>query len=83
MAKFSLSQVLIIASAAFIGGMVTSLFSNPSSGEENRKWLHDSTEELKEKVKATGKEFKSKNLPDLYEATENLGLTDDDLLPED
>ena len=83
MAKFSTSQVLFIAAAAFVGGMVTSLFSNPSSGEENRKWLHDSTEGLKEKVRASGKEFRSKNIPDLYEATENLGLTDDDLLPED
>jgi hypothetical protein len=80
MAQFSTSQVLFIASAAFLGGLVVSLFSSPRSGAENRRWLADSTEEIQEKVRAGSKEFKTKNLPNLYEATENIGLTDDDLL---
>jgi len=81
MAKFSVSQVFIIASAAFLGGLVVSLFSSPQSGPENRKKLLNSTQDLKVKLRETGKEIKNKNLPNLYEATEKLGLTDQDLIP--
>jgi gas vesicle protein len=81
MAKFTTSQVFIIASAAFLGGLVVSLFSSPQSGAENRRRLLNSTEDIKSKLKETGRDFKNKNLPDLYEATEKLGLTEDDLIP--
>lgn len=80
MATFNTSQVFIIASAAFLGGLVVSLISSPKSGTETRKWISENKENLQKKVKSTGKGLKNKNIPDLYEATEDLGLTEDDLI---
>jgi hypothetical protein len=80
MSKFSKAEVFIIASAAFLGGVVFSLFSSPRSGADNRKWISDNTDEIQTKVKTASRKFKNKNFPDLYEATEELGLTDDDLM---
>lgn len=80
MSKYSASELFLIASAAFLGGMLVSAFTNPKTGAENRRWLSDSTDEIQQKVKQTGKEMKKKNFPDLYEATEDLGLTEEDLL---
>lgn len=80
MSKHSTSELFLIASAAFLGGLLISAFTNPKTGAENRKWLSDSTDEFQQKVRKTGKEMKKKNFPDLYEATEDLGLTEEDLL---
>jgi hypothetical protein len=80
MSKYSTSEVFIIASAAFLGGLLISALTNPKTGAQNRKWLAESTGELQQKMKQTGEEMKNKNFPDLYKATEDLGLTDEDLL---
>lgn len=80
MSKFSKTEVFIIATAAFLGGVVFSFFSSPRSGQDNRKWVSDGADRIQGKVKSAGKSFRDKNFPDLYEATEDLGLTDDDLM---
>ncbi|MCC5932658.1 MAG: hypothetical protein LAT75_04200 [Candidatus Cyclonatronum sp.] len=80
MAKFSTSQLFITAVSAFAGGVLCAWLSSPRSGADNRKWITDSTHGLKNKVKESGKGIKTKNFPDLYEATEDLGLTEEDLL---
>lgn len=80
MAKFSGPQLLITALSAFAGGVLFAWLSSPRSGADNRKWITDSTQDLKTKVKESGKGIKTKNFPDPYEATEDLGLTDEDLL---
>ncbi|AXJ02036.1 hypothetical protein CYPRO_2798 [Cyclonatronum proteinivorum] len=81
MAKFSTPQLLITAVSAFAGGVLFAWLSSPRSGPDNRRWISDSTSDLKNKVKESGKGLKTKNFPDLYEATEDLGLTEEDLLP--
>ncbi len=83
MKKHSTSQLLITAISAFAGGVLISLLVNPRSGAENRKWVSDNTSDFKSRVKESGKDIRSKNIPDLYKATEDLGLTDDDLLTGD
>ncbi|MCH8558483.1 MAG: hypothetical protein LAT84_11695 [Balneolia bacterium] len=80
MKRFSTSQLLIAVAGAFAGGVVISWLSSPCSGAENRKWISDSTSGIKSKVKESGREIKSRNFPDLYEATEELGLTDEDVI---
>ena len=80
MNRFSISQVILLAAASFAGGVIVSMLTSPKSGTENRRWIHDNAGEVKDWVGTKGKNLKNKTLPDLYEATENLGLTDDDLL---
>ncbi|MCH8567303.1 MAG: hypothetical protein LAT67_03530 [Balneolales bacterium] len=80
MKKFSTSQILAVAISSFAAGVIVSLLSSPSSGTQNREWISRSTSDLKSKVKESGKELRNKNFPDLYEATEHIGLTDDDLM---
>lgn len=79
--RFSAAQLLAFATGAFLGGLFCSWLSSPRSGAENRRWISESTHGLRDKVRSSGKELRSKNLPDLYQATENIGLTDEDLLP--
>ena len=79
--RFSTTQLFLVASGAFLGGLFCSWLSSPRTGAQNRRWISENTHDLRDKVRSSGKELRSKNLPDLYEATENLGLTDEDLLP--
>lgn len=79
--RFSATQLLVFAAGAFVGGLFCSWLSSPRTGAENRRWVSDSTHNLRDKVRSSGQELRSRNLPDLYEATKNLGLTDEDLLP--
>lgn len=81
MAKFSTVNVLMIASAAFIGGLVINIFTRSQSSQKGAQKLLNCTESLKDKLREAGKEIKNKNLPNLYEATAELGLTDQDLIP--
>ncbi len=82
MPKFSLPQVILLTAASFAGGVILSMLTSPRSGTENRKWIQDNTGEVKDWVGSKGKNLKNKTLPDLYEATEELGLTEEDLLPD-
>ncbi len=76
----SISQLIFAAAGAFAAGLLVSWLVSPKSGAENREWLSKNTNGFKDKVKSSGKSIKAKNLPDLYEATEELGLTDDDVV---
>lgn len=80
MKRFSTPQLFVAVIGAFAGGLAFSWLSSPSSGAENRKWISESTSGIKSKVKESGRELKSRNFPDLYEATEELGLTDEDVI---
>jgi hypothetical protein len=80
--NFSAAQLIAFATGAFLGGLFCSWLSSPRSGAQNRQWLSESTHDFRDKLRCSGKDLRSKNLPDLYEATEDLGLTDEDLLPE-
>jgi hypothetical protein len=80
--NFSAVQLITFAAGAFAGGLFCSWLASPRSGAQNRQWLSESTNEFRDKVRCSGKDLRSKNLPDLYEATENLGLTEEDLIPE-
>lgn len=79
--RFSTTQLFVFATGAFLGGLFCSWLSSPRSGAENRRWISKNTNDFRDKVRTSGKDLRSKNLPDLYEATENLGLTHEDLLP--
>jgi gas vesicle protein len=80
MNKFSLPQVILLTAASFAGGVIISMLTSPRSGTENRKWIQNNTDDVKNWVGSKGKNLKDKTLPDLYEATEKLGLTEEDLL---
>ena len=81
MKRFSTSQLLFTVAGAFAGGVVLSWLSSPGSGAENRKWISDNANGIKGKVKDSGLDIKNRNFPDLYKATEELGLTDEDVIP--
>ncbi len=75
-------NIILAASAAFLGGVVVSLFCSPRSGKDNRKWVSDNKDEFQRWLDTKGKDLKNKTLPNLYEATEDLGLTEEDLIIE-
>jgi len=81
MKKYSTPQLLIVGMASFIGGALLAWLSSPATGAQNRRWITESTSDITNKVKESGKDIKSRNFLDLYEATEDLGLTEEDLAP--
>lgn len=80
---------LIFGTAAFAGGMIAGLLLTPKTGKENMEWLESQSRKLKEDgekridqfsrgIKKTVKD----SLPDLYEATEELGFTEEEEIEE-
>ena len=79
--KFTAAQLLSFTTGAFLGGLFCSWLSSPRSGAENRRRLSEGTNDFRDKLRSSGQDLRSKNFPDLYEATEDLGLTEQDLIP--
>lgn len=87
-------RVLLTSLVTFTGGLIVGALMAPKSGKENRVWIHDSSKELKNWAELKGSQLieqgesftdevkrSLKNpLPDLYKATENLQLDNDDLI---
>lgn len=84
---------ILAATAAFSAGVITGLLLSPRTGEENRKWLSDQTDEAKTWMEAQGHKFieesekridtisKSlkESIPDLYAATESIHFEEEEL----
>lgn len=74
----------------FTGGMLTGMLFSPKSGSENRKVISQKSKEASKWVSDKGKDVKQKSskrveqmkdtVPDLYKATENLNLSEEDLI---
>lgn len=83
-------EILLISLASFATGFAVGLFLTPKSGKENREWLHNQAdqavdwldEKSHEAMYSTSQKIRKvkETIPDLYSATEDLNLEDDDLL---
>lgn len=92
MAASNKLEILLISVASFATGMAVGLLMAPKSGKENREWLQDQAdqavdwldEKSQEAIHTTGRRLRrvKETIPDLYSATEDLDLDDDDLLTE-
>lgn len=85
---------LLITAGAFIGGLAAGFFLAPHSGRNSLKWLKNKqghvSDWLNEKSTDTGKKMHlfatnleqgvHDTLPDLFSATEDLHLKDEDLM---
>ncbi len=77
---------LVTGLVAFAGGVVAGMLLTPRSGKENRKWIENTSHKIIEdsekrlgKVSSNIKRSMKDNLPDLYEATEDLLFEDEEL----
>jgi len=83
-------EIILISMASFATGLAIGMLVSPMSGKENREWLQDQADQaadwLDEKgqdaLRSTSKKLREvkETIPDLYSATEDLDLNDDDLL---
>lgn len=78
---------LVVAAGAFLGGLALGLLVSPQSGRENRALIRKKSSDVADFVSQKSKKVRSdmsrgvkKNFPDLYEATTDIGLNDDDVL---
>lgn len=76
-------DTIFVGLIAFAGGYVAASLFNSKNGVENRKWLEDKSQKLvKESEKRIDQVSKgirktvNDSLPDLYEATEGLVISD-------
>ncbi len=83
-------EIILISLASFATGLAVGLLVSPMSGKENREWLQDQADQAtdwldekgQEAIRSTSKKLREvkETIPDLYSATEDLNLDDDDLL---
>lgn len=88
---------ILLATTSFVGGIAVGLLLAPKKGSQNRGWVSDHASELANWVNKTArhksnrelKKFRRnvqqgirRNVPDLYEATENIDLSDRDIISE-
>jgi|GEM_PF-3793220 len=78
---------LVVAGGAFLGGLALGLLISPNTGRENRALLRRKSTDVAEMVAnrtrtIRGKVAKEVNkaVPDLYEATSQLDLDENDLM---
>lgn len=85
---------LLITAGAFFGGLATGFLLAPRPGRENLKWIRDKqghiVDWVNDKGNLTGRKVHQftnnieksvhDTLPDLYSATENFDLKDEDLM---
>lgn len=86
-------KIAVTALTSFAGGLIVGMLLTPQSGEENRKWISDNTDEAKNWLNEKGRALKTESekrihgvketvkntVPNLYEATEDLKLNDKDV----
>ncbi|HKI46613.1 MAG TPA: YtxH domain-containing protein [Balneolales bacterium] len=92
MAASNKLEIILISMASFATGLAVGMLMAPKSGRESREWLQDQADQavdwLDEKgheaVHNTSEKLRQvkETIPDLYSATEDLDLDDDDLLTE-
>lgn len=86
----SMIKMVAFSAGFFAGGIVAGMFLSPKSGKENRAsvreksheagaWMNEKGQVVKERANKQVDKFKD-SVPDLYKATENIDLKDDDLL---
>lgn len=85
-------EILLISMASFATGLTIGMLMAPKSGKESREWLQGQAdqavdwldEKSQEAIHSTSKKIRQvkETIPDLYSATEDLDLDDDDLLTE-
>ncbi len=76
------STLLAVAAGAFLGGLAAGLLLSPRTGRENRDYLRKKSQEWSQRAGKKGREMKTKirdTVPDLYEATAQFGLEEEDL----
>ncbi len=81
------ASYLVVAAGAFLGGLALGLLVSPNSGRENRALIRKKSSDVAdfvtkktETVRADISRGVKKNFPDLYAATKDIGLNDDDVL---
>ncbi len=86
-------RVLLTGLVTFTGGLVVGALMAPKSGKESRQWIQSNSKELKDWAGLKGSQLIEQGesftrevkrnlqnpIPDLYKATEDLQLDDDDL----
>jgi cysteine synthase len=90
MASNSNFSVAVAALASFVCGVAVGMLIAPKSGRENRQWLKHKGGEVKDWIEEKGTKVIQKasekleqireNLPDLYAATEDFHLKENDVL---
>lgn len=86
MASKTLSFV-VVAGGAFLGGLALGLLISPQSGRENRAAIRRKSNDVARYVSQQSNKLRNdvkrevkKAIPDLYEATTQLDLDENDLL---
>lgn len=90
MANNSNFSIAVVAVSAFVGGVAVGMLLAPKSGRENREWLKHKGGEVKDWISEKGTnvlhktsekiEHLKESIPDLYAATEDLRLKENDVL---
>lgn len=84
---------LVLSVAGFSAGIAAGILLAPGSGKENRRWMQEQAQEARQWMGHTGGRLLKDSevrlqqirtgvkdmLPDLYEATEELDLKEDEL----
>lgn len=85
---------LLVSAGSFLSGIALGFLMAPNSGKENRKWITSQTQDIVDWIEENSKnaldttekrlEMLRANvhdtIPDLYLATENLGIDESELL---
>ena len=92
MAASNKLEIILISMASFATGLAVGMLMAPKSGRESREWLQDQADQAvdwldekgQEAIHNTSEKLRQvkETIPDLYSATEDLDLDDDDLLTE-
>ena len=92
MAASNKLEIILISMASFATGLAVGMLMAPKSGKESREWLQDQADQAVDWLDEKGHEtihntseklrHVKETIPDLYSATEDLDLDDDDLLTE-
>ncbi len=86
----SISKLLAFSAGFFVGGLITGMLISPKTGTDTRKDIADKSKAAGDWIEGTGKKLSEEaskkaskvkdTLPDLYEATKDLDLKDEDLM---
>ncbi|HKJ34918.1 MAG TPA: YtxH domain-containing protein [Balneolales bacterium] len=85
---------LLLSAGSFLSGIALGFLMTPRSGKENRKWITSQTQDLVDWVEENSKNALDttekrlqmlrsnmhNTIPDLYVATENLGIDESELI---
>lgn len=78
---------LVVAAGAFLGGIALGLLVSPQSGHENRTMIRRKSNDMAKYMAQQGRKAKSdvskemkRNFPDLYAATSDIELDENDVL---